>query len=240
VPVGGTKQVNYRVADPNGNPLSAGTTIKVTATGQAAGDVELSGDVDKSLLDTWDPAFTSFRVSVRDKRVTGTTQLAPVDLRIDVVSDNDNATATASGRLLSVAGSDSGKVGKIVLMNGDPDTVTVSGAGVSTKALQFKVLDVFDKPAANVPINFTVTRSVNGGEYLTPQSATSDVNGLVSTTITSGIRSGLVQVMAQAQVGTQSINSAVKSVYIKTGTVTNIVLVSSSTTNVSVRGGGGA
>ncbi|MCX6136749.1 MAG: hypothetical protein NTV54_04545 [Ignavibacteriales bacterium] len=241
IPVGGTKQVNYRVSDPNGNPLSGGSTIKVTAAGQAAGDVELSGDIDKVLPDTWDPAFATFRVFMRDKRTTATDQVKPIDLRIDVVSDNGNATGTTSGRLLSTtAGSDSGKVGKIVLMNSDPDTVTVSGAGVATKVLQFKVLDVFDKPAANVPVNFEVTRSVNGGEYLTPQSAISDVNGLVATTITSGIRSGLVQVMAKAQAGTQSINSSVKSVYIKTGAVTNIVLVNRSSDNVSVRGGGGA
>ena len=241
VPVGGTKQVNYRVADPNGNPLSPGTAIKVTATGQAAGDVELSGDIDKTLLDTWDPAFTTFHVLVRDKRTTGATQVAPVELRVDVTSDNDNATRSASGRLLSQAsGSDSGKVGKIELVKNDPDTVTVTGGGGTTSTqIQFKVSDVFDKPSPNIPVSFDIIKSVGGGEYMTPISATTDASGLVSATLKSGIRSGIVQLVASVRKDSVSIVSPAKTVYISTGQIAQIAFISVSTSEVSVQGVGG-
>jgi len=98
-------------------------------------------------------------------------------------------------------------VGRIALVSTATDTVCRQrGRGSSSKQEQFKVYDVFNPTGENIPINFTLTQTVNGGEYLIAPLCVSDTNGNVSTTFKSGIRSGTVQLVAQAKQDSANIN----------------------------------
>ena len=239
IPSHGSKTVNYFVGDSNGNPLTAGSTIQVLVSGSAG--VAVTGDVNVTLPDVQDKGFTHYRVIAKDTSTTGSHPTGTVNLNIAVVSPNGSKSLLVNGVLLGGSATDSGKVGKITLVNTATDTVVVNGGGGSSATqVQFKVYDVFNNPARNIPINFSLTQIVNGGEYLSPVSAVSDTNGNVSTTFKSGIRSGTVQLVAQAkQDSANIISSSVKSIYIKTGTIQSIALISVSSQQLSIRSVGG-
>ena len=239
IPSHSSKTVNYVVGDSNGNPLTSGSTIQVSVSGSAG--VAVTGDVNVTLPDVQDKGFTHYRVIAKDTSTTGSHPTGAVNLNIVVVSPNGSKSLLVNGMLLGGSATDSGKVGKISLVNTATDTVVVNGGGGSSSTqVQFKVYDVFNNPAKNIPINFALTQTVNGGEYLSPQSAVSDSNGNVSTTFKSGIRSGTVQLVAQAkQDSANIISSGVKSVYIKTGAIQSIALINVSTQQLSIRSVGG-
>ena len=67
IPDSGTVTFQYHVQDVNGNPLVAGTTIALTVDGPGSGQLELSGDVNKTLLDSADPSTTIFTVTARER-----------------------------------------------------------------------------------------------------------------------------------------------------------------------------
>lgn len=241
VPSGGSRIVNYTVADENGNPLTSGSTVQVSVIGAGSSDVELSGDINRTFLDTQDKLATRFALSVKDKRTTSLDKIEDVSLKIDVVSANGNQSKVVVGRMGGGAASDSGKVGAITLVNNQPDTVVVSGGGgSSSKQVQFKVVDVFNQPAKSIPINFEFTKSVNGGEYLSPVSAVTDAGGLVTVTFTSGTRAGNIQFVARfKRDSSSSITSSPKSIYIRTGSIASIALIGASPQQLSIRGVGG-
>lgn len=62
---GGSQLFNYMVSDGNGNPLSEGQNISVTVS---EGDLDVSGDIDITLLDTQDMAFTLFSFIAYDSK----------------------------------------------------------------------------------------------------------------------------------------------------------------------------
>lgn len=239
VPTLGSKQINFTVADENGNPLSQGTTIKVTGIGTDTSGAVLTGDLDKTLPDTYDRSFTQFSINVSDKRTKNLSSTVPITISIEVSGDNGNLKKTFSG-VLSSGVSDSGKVGSIQIVNTATDTIVVAGAGTPNSAIiTAKVLNATGQPSSNVPVSFTITRSVNGGEYLSNVISVTDANGLASTTLFSGVKAGLVQVQAIVRRDTLSIGTDPKSIYIKTGKLASLAVISISNTTLSVKGGGG-
>ena len=60
---GGSQAFNYTVSDGNGNPLSEGQKISVTVS---EGDLDVSGDIDVTLLDTQSKIFTMFSFTAYD------------------------------------------------------------------------------------------------------------------------------------------------------------------------------
>ena len=60
---GGSQAFNYTVSDGNGNPLSEGQKISVTVS---EGDLDVSGDIDITLLDTQSKIFTMFSFTAYD------------------------------------------------------------------------------------------------------------------------------------------------------------------------------
>ena len=86
---------------------------------------------------------------------------------------------------------------------------------------------------------FSIIQSVGGGEYFNPTITTSDVHGMVQTTLFAGIRSGLVQIVAKAKKDTVTIASNPKSVYIRTGIISSIAIINVSSSSLSVQGVGG-
>ncbi len=239
VPPLGSKQFQFTVDDLNGNPLSLGTAIRVTGVGIDTLGTELTGDLSYILPDTYDKSFTKFNIGIADKRTKNLSANIPFGITIEVTGDNGNIKKTFSGFLTSAA-SDSGKVGSITMESSTVDSVVVNGAGSPVSStVQVKVLDVNKNPSANVLVSFAFTKTVGGGEYLSSSIATTNASGIASVKFNSGIRSGLVQVQATVKKNDISINSDIKSIYVKTGALASLNLVSSSNSSLSVKGGGG-
>ena len=65
---------------------------------------------------------------------------------------------------------DTGNVAQVVVLSPSIDSLTVTGGGgVSSEVIQFQVLTVTNKPAQNIPVQFSIVQSVGGGEYFYPQ-----------------------------------------------------------------------
>ncbi len=246
IPVGSSTTVNFTVADPIGNPLTSGTTIKVTAAGAASADVELTGNVDLTLPDTQDPKYTSFSVDVKDKRTTGLNQSKKLALTIEVTSQNGNDKKILQGDLSGTGGIsvDSSIVQRIVLLNPNPDTVLVAGVGgINYKEIQFRVYNKFDLPAKGAQVTFSLSKTLGGGEYLSPGVVVADTGGNVKTTITSGTKFGEVRVVASAKKDSLTLTSDPKVVYIiippSTRLASQIAYLGATASDIFVEGVGG-
>lgn len=239
VKTSGTKTIEFTVDDINGNPLSEGTSVKISGIGLDTTGAVLTGDVENVLPDTDDPSYTKFRVSIADKRTKNLNSNVNINLTVEVSGENGNLKKSYSG-VLESAVSDSGKIGSIAITSTATDSIVASGAGSPNSVLiQARVLNVNNQPSPGVPVSFAIVRSVDGGEHLSTLTTTTNASGLASTTLYSGIRSGLVQVQASVKKDTLSIATDPKNVYIKTGKVTTLSLVSAATNVLSVKGGGG-
>ena len=65
IPNGGSQSFNFTVSDGNGNPMSAGQNISVKVN---KGDLEVSGDVDITMLDTQSKTSTMFSFIAADSK----------------------------------------------------------------------------------------------------------------------------------------------------------------------------
>jgi hypothetical protein len=235
----GTKNIQFTVDDLNGNPMSQGSVIRVYGVGLDTVGAELTGDLLYTMPDTYDRSFTKFNVTLKDKRTKNLNTNVPVGITVEVTGENGSLKKTFSGFLTSAV-ADSGKVGSIAIVNPAVDTLVATGAGSpNSVVIQARVLTASGLASPGVPVNFAIVKSVDGGEYLSSSNATTNGSGIASVTLYSGIRSGLVQVQTSVKKDSLSVSSDVKSVYIKTGKVTTLSLVSSSATSLSVKGGGG-
>ncbi|KAB2920671.1 MAG: hypothetical protein F9K22_14855, partial [Bacteroidetes bacterium] len=235
----GTRQISFTVADENGNPMSQGTSIKVTGVGFDTTGAVLSGDIEKTLPDTYDRSFTQYTVSVADKRTKNLSSNIPISITVEVTGENGNVKKTFSG-LLSSAISSNGAVGSIALVNPNPDSIRVAGAGTPNSIqVQAQVLTANGQPSPNIPVNFAIVRSVDGGEYLSNTLSVTDAGGIATTTLNSGVKAGLVQVQAVVKRDSLAVASEPKNVYIRTGQLASIAVLGVSQTSLSVRGGGG-
>ncbi len=239
VPPLGTKQIQVRVADFNGNPMAEGTTVKISGIGLDTSGAVLSGDLDKVLPDTYDKSYTLYNISVADKRTKNLSSRVPISIIVEVNGPNGNVKRTLFGELASGV-SDSGKVGSINLVSSSIDSIVVSGAGSPNAInIQARVLTSTGGPSSNIPVNFSIVKSVNGGEYISNSIAYTNASGVATTTLNAGVRSGLVQVQASVRRDSLSMNAELKSVYIRTGKTAAITVVGLSSTSLSVKGGGG-
>jgi hypothetical protein len=185
ITTGSEKKINFFVGDANGNPLSEGTTIKVTGAGLDTSGVALSGDVDKLIPDTQDKAYTQYSILLSDKRTTNLNIAKKVAVTIEVNSVNGNTKLTLSGTLPPV-GSDSGKAGI-------PDTshFTVftdkanypwygpSGQPIGNVVVQLG--DMFGHPIVLTPVYF----STNAGRVTSM--VQTDVNGRAQASLLGGL-----------------------------------------------------
>jgi hypothetical protein len=239
VPPLGSKQIQFTVADQNGNPLTLGTSIRVSGVGLDTTGAVLTGDLSSVLPDTYDRSFTVFNVSVADKRTARLNLNVPVTITVEVTGDNGNIKKSFTGVLASAV-SDSGKVGSIALVNPLVDSIRVAGVGLpNSTVIEARVLTATGQPSENIPVNFTITKSVDGGEYLSSPISMTNSSGIATTTLFSGIKSGTVQVHASVKRDSLAITTDPKNVYIRTGQLASISIVSVSLTSLSVKGGGG-
>lgn len=217
---GGTQQFEYSVNDENGNPLTGGTTITVTVSGSA--DVRLDGDTRVTIPDTQDKTrYTRFNFTLVDTKPLDTAPDQNLSITISVTSPNGNKTYTFTGTLLAAAvtgGGRSGPAATIALVHLTRNAISVKQVGGDeTSVVTFEVRDSLGRPvdrANQVLVSFLLNFQGHQGtggerEYVAPASALSDPQtGRVQTTLNSGTRAGVVQVVAQAVVGTRTIRSA--------------------------------
>jgi len=110
------------------------------------------------------------------------------------------------------SGGGSGLAQTIAFLGASPTNLSVYGVGgQETAVLGFEIRDSLGLPidaAHSVTLNFSITNGPNGGEYLSPLSVQSNQVGQVYTTFNSGIRSGVVQILATTTVGSRVISSS--------------------------------
>ncbi len=217
VPDSGSTTFEYRVQDPNGFPLVGGSNITLSVDGPGSGELELSGDVTRSLEDSGDPTTTLFKATVLDKKQRG--PAGAVTFKLTVVSQNGNVTATFPGLVLQdtsvvLPASKSGRASSLTLVSISNPEVSVTGTGSNeTARLTFVAKDSAGNPVelqkrAFVTFSISPLGGVGGGEFLYPISDSTDPAGQVGTTFSSGTRSGVVQVVARTVVGGRTITSS--------------------------------
>lgn len=153
VPDSGSLQFNYQVQDANGNPLVAGTTIKLSLTGSGASDLELQGTTDYTMPDVDDTSYTNFRAVIVDHTRGGIGGVFSVV--VEVKSQNGDLTQSVAGNAIGGAGGGGGGGGSGL---GSPKYVNFVGA--STTSLS--VYEGGDVTNSSSTISFAVTDSAGG------------------------------------------------------------------------------
>ncbi|UCE18370.1 MAG: Ig-like domain-containing protein [Gemmatimonadota bacterium] len=101
IPQGGSQSFQYTVSDRNGNPLTAGTRIRVTATKGLLG-----GAVDFRLADTQSPLATQFSFVLSDPDATDEAPTEGSTITIEVLtSDVDCPPCPSGDATISISGS---------------------------------------------------------------------------------------------------------------------------------------
>jgi hypothetical protein len=217
IPDSGVASFQYRVQDPNGSPLAVGTTISLSVDGPGSGQLELSGDVSKTLEDSNDPSTTLFNATVRDKQLHG--PAGAVTFKISVTSQNGNASATFPGNVLVdtnvvIPASKSGYISSLALVGIDNSQLSISGTGANEIAkITFIAKDSLGNPVelrkrAYITFSLSPTGGVGGGEFLFPVADSTDAQGQVTTTFNAGTRSGVIQVIARAVASGRNVTSS--------------------------------
>ncbi len=209
---GGTHTFNYTVSDPNGNPLSPGTTIKVSVSGPGSGDLELSGDTDINLQDTQSQSFTQFSVTLRDRVVGGA--FGPVEVKIEVQSQNGNVTRKYVGTVreredVVVVPPTAREPSQVFLDRISTGNINVAGVGGKlgeNAVLTFQVkdslgvnIDGVRRVHARFIVDFFPNTVISGGTRprAIPEADSSDNNGVLRTSIVSGTQAGVIRAVAR-------------------------------------------
>lgn len=211
---GGTQSLEYSVADENGNPLVGGTSIKLSLTG--SNDVRLDGDINVLLPDTQDKSrFTRFSFTLTDTKPLDAGRDQPLSISISVTSLNGNKTYTFTGILLApvISSGGTGAAATIALVQLTRNAISVREVGGDeTSIATFEARDSLGRPvdkAHQVTLSFFFQGNPGGGEFIAPVSArTDEQTGRVQTTISSGYKAGVLQLVAQAVVDSRIIRSA--------------------------------
>ena len=220
VPDSGSTTFTFRVQDSNGFPLVNGTSIKVSAEGPGAQDLELFGDVNRTLGDTDDPAYTLFSIIAHDKKLRGGGDFA---FKIDVTSQNGNLLYVFPGFVSSDTSavppppppsSRSGYASSLSLVNVSANLVSVRGTGAEeTARLTFVARDSVGSTVditrrAYVTFQIAPSGGLGGGEFLSPTGDSTNTAGQVSTTFSAGTKAGVLQIVARTTVLGRTITSS--------------------------------
>ncbi len=115
----------------------------------------------------------------------------------------------------------SGSASNILLLDQSTQSIGVKESGSKEVAnITFQVADSLGRPVVldhAVTVNFTLGAQPGGGEFIFPESAKTDNNGQVMVNLSSGTKSGVVQIVAEANLGGQMIRSLPVSVAIHGG-----------------------
>lgn len=118
-------------------------------------------------------------------------------------------------------GTTSGLASTIYLASALPSDISVYGLGANeTSYLVWEVRDSVGVPidaAHAVTVTFSLVGNPNGGEFIYPVTVTTNAQGRATTSLSSGVRAGTVQVVATTQAGGRTIVSAPGRIVIHSG-----------------------
>ena len=118
-------------------------------------------------------------------------------------------------------GTSSGSPATIFLISAAPTDISVYGVGGNeTSYLVWEVRDSVGLPidaAHAVPVTFSLNSGLNAGEFVYPVSVTTNAQGRATTSLSSGVRAGAVQVLATVQSGGRTITSQPVGIVIHSG-----------------------
>ncbi len=188
----------------------AGTTVSTNTTTDAQGRYELRFEVDSAM---------SAKITVRNFNGYRDTLDIPVSVKPNeaLLRDIDlNPKSVVVG-----SGGGSGLAQTIAFLGASPTQVSVYGVGgQETAVLSFEVRDSLGLPidgAHAISIQFSLLGGPNGGEYISPSVLTTNAVGRAFVAFNSGIRSGVVQVVATANANGRTITSAPSRIVINAG-----------------------
>jgi hypothetical protein len=175
-----------------------------TTTTKAGGDYSFTFTIDSAVTAT---------VSLRNNTGYRDTLDIPVVLRPGVPVNRDiqlNAKSVVVGGGGVTGGS--GLAQTIAFLGASPQEISVYGVGgLETSILGYEVRDSLGNPidaAHAVTLQFSELGGPNGGEYISPPNVTTNAAGRAYTTVNSGIKSGVMQIVASATVGGRVIASS--------------------------------
>ncbi|MBI1803881.1 MAG: hypothetical protein HY033_08075 [Ignavibacteriae bacterium] len=199
IPGGGVVTYNYRIYDANRNPISAGSTITVTASGVGASALVLSGDFNVTSPDTRDTDKTYFSVTVQD---TSTFSSTNRDVRLTIAVDGPNGSASnsADGTVLTTgSGGRTRFPGSIALISNSTNDIQVIGTGgTETATIIWEIRDSLGVPVdSSYKVRFSFSSTPGGGAFISPDSGFNDAQtGRISSVVHSGSISGVLQIVA--------------------------------------------
>lgn len=170
----------FSAADSSVNKLiSASTTVGTLSQSQV-----LTDSLGKASFSVLPPSLVSGTAPGTITIVSETGETAA--LNFEFVATAVNVETPASGSLQFVSAS--------------PEILSLKGTGGvgfgETSQVVFKVVDINGNPIEGTSVDFSLSSYV-GGLYLSRESTTSDVNGLVSTTVNSGTIATPIRVLAE-------------------------------------------
>lgn len=199
--LGGTVTLQGQVLDlETSNPLEQAfvrvlpmdVLIETDAQGNYSADVEIDSTMNLQL--------TASKDGFRPETIT---VLAVVDRVITV----------PVFRLLQLAqeGPESGRAASILLLTQDDDAIGVKESGSKeVTELIFQAVDSLGRPITldnSVNISFQLGERPGGGEYIFPEVAQTDNQGIVSVNLASGTKAGVVQIVAETNIDGRVIRS---------------------------------
>ena len=197
-PVTGEGKISGTVTDKTTSSPMAGVTVvaqslsagTVSTTTGAAGDFAVTFSIDS----TSSAILTFSKTGWRDTSIV-------YALRSGTIT---TAAVVMTPKSVINPGGGSGLAQTIAFLGASPTAISVRGVGgTETSLLSWEVRDSLGLPidaAHAVSLTVTVQNGPGGGEYVTPTPITTNAAGQAFTTLTSGTRSGAVQVSATATV----------------------------------------
>ncbi|MDI6780463.1 MAG: hypothetical protein QME25_09850, partial [Bacteroidota bacterium] len=199
------------VSDQNGNPLAAGTLITTTLeytppAGVPNATVIINGLPTAPFGDylTAGPNRTNFTMRIIDATPGGTTDKMNVKITVKIEGPNGITFKNFFGTVgTKVTGGDPATAFPHSIAYVGPATINLSVAGVGGTESAIITYEVRDSLGAPITferrdtISFSLVGTpILGGAYVSPAYAITNAAGRVSTTINSGIKSGVLQLVA--------------------------------------------
>jgi hypothetical protein len=178
----GTSVISASLVDEQGNLFSK--SAEVVFTSICSEQVNATASIDS-------PVVTSNGVAESTYQAKGCVGDDPIT--VNVVINDQNLSASGSINVLAA------DVGSIQFVSATPDHISIQGAGSDTRpesaVVIFKVLDTSGIPVRNKDVNFALTSTI-GGIKLTPDTATTNSEGLVQAVVNSGTVARTIRVIA--------------------------------------------
>ncbi|MFI5251090.1 MAG: hypothetical protein ACHQQQ_01550 [Bacteroidota bacterium] len=216
IPGAGVSSFAYQITDALGKPIAEGSTITVTATGQGAAPLVLSGNVNVVSPDTKNLAKTNYSFTVFDSSTSSTTN-RPVTFTISINGPNGSTSQSYSGTLLAIGVSHgigdttrSRLPGSIALISVSNTDIQVAGTGgTETSTLVFEVRDSLGVPVdSSYQVKFSLLNPPKGA-YISPISGRCDsATGRINAVLHADSVAGVVQILATVVTPTGSIISS--------------------------------